>query len=164
MKSLLVRGSKLPLRVFLCRAGTLLSFQYLFHLEVPLFTYELSAEWRYHLVLLLSYLSWLSEVLHLQQFCLGWLVPMACVVTVGNIHYLLRDSVGIMLFTLQKTHAEHLTLGCSLVHGSLFLYIILCGIFYLRGSIPLFVIILQDQEPCSYTTAPHKVTADEKCK
>lgn len=79
-------------------------------------------------------------------------------------HSLLRDSVGIMLFTLQKTHAEHLTLGCSLVHGSLFLYIILCGIFYLRGSIPLLVIILQDQEPCSYTTAPHKVTADEKCK
>lgn len=64
---------------------------------------------------------------------------MACVVTVGNIHYLLRDSVGIMLFTLQKTHAEHLTLGCSLVHGSLFLCIILCGIFYLRMAAYLYL-------------------------
>lgn len=64
---------------------------------------------------------------------------MACVVTVGNIHYLLRDSVGIMLFTLQETHAEHLTLGRSLVHGSLFLYIILCGIFYLRMAAYLYL-------------------------
>lgn len=38
-------------------------------------------------------------------------------------------------------------------------------ILFAYGNIPLFVTILQDQEPCSYTTAPHyAVSADEKRK
>lgn len=86
MKFLLVRGRKLG-KGFLRSTGVPLSFWYLFHIEVPLFSYELSVEWRYCLVLLLSHLSGLSEVLHLQKFCLGWFLPMVCTVTVGNIHY-----------------------------------------------------------------------------
>lgn len=39
--------------------------------------YELSVEWQYRLVFLLSSLSGLSEVLHLQEFCLGCLLPLA---------------------------------------------------------------------------------------
>lgn len=46
----------------------------------------------------------------------------------------------------------------------IFIHYFMWHILFAYGSIPLFVIILQDQEPCSYTTAPHKVTADEKCK